>query len=318
MVSELTVEVPAALDGQRLDRSLSMLADLSRSAASELVAGGAVRVDGMVVVQRRRVLHAGQRLAVALPDRAAALPVGDPTVVVPVVFADADLIVVDKPPGLVVHHGAGRRSGTLVEGLLAQFPDLADLPASGAGDPQRPGIVHRLDKDTSGLMVVARSAAAHDHLTGQFRRHQAKRGYVALVRGAPDAASGVVDAPIGRSVRTPTRMTVSSSGRPARTAYRVEQRFSGPVAAALLRLELETGRTHQVRVHLAAIGHPVVGDDRYASSAQVTADRALLGVPRQFLHAWQLTVEHPDGTPMTWESPLPPDLAGVLDRLEPD
>lgn len=313
----LTVTVTASLAGERVDRAVALLAGLSRAAASDLVAAGGVRIDGEVVHQRRRLLHEGQALAVDRPEPEPGLPVADPSVDVPVVFADEHLIVVDKPAGLVVHRGAGRPGGTMVEGLLARFPELAGLPGAGTGDPDRPGIVHRLDKDTSGLLVVARTAEAHRLLAAQFRDHRARRGYLALVRGVPESPAGIVDAPIGRSVRTPTRMAVTTGGRPARTAYRLEQAYDGPVPAALLRLELETGRTHQVRVHLAAIGHPVVGDARYGRPAQVREDAELLGAARQMLHAWQLAVIHPDGRTLTWESPPPADFRQVLDRLRP-
>lgn len=314
---ELVVEVPASLDGERLDRSVALLGSLSRAAAAQLVDDGGVRVDGAVVRQRRRLLRTGQLLAFRLPPAGPVTPQADAAVDVPVVYEDADLIVVDKPAGLVVHRGAGNPGGTMVEGLLARYPELAELPAAGAGHPDRPGIVHRLDKDTSGLLVVAHSVRAFHDLSAQFRSHQAGRTYLALVRGVPDAPVGVVDAPIGRSARTPTRMTLAVDGRPARTGYEVVDTFAAPVRSALLRLTLETGRTHQIRVHLAAIGHPVVGDDRYGPRELVAEDRRQLGLARQFLHAWRLALTHPDGTPRQWESPLPADLAGPLGRLRP-
>jgi 23S rRNA pseudouridine1911/1915/1917 synthase len=299
--------VPAALDGERVDRIVSLLTGASRAAAADLVAGGAVRVDGAPVTSGKQRLHEGQVLE--LPDGAptmitAAAP--DASVAFTVVHADDDVIVVDKPPGLVVHPGAGNPDGTLVNGLLARFPDLAGV----GDDEQRPGIVHRLDADTSGLLVVARSDQAYRRLVAQAGDRTMTREYVALAWGVPEARRGVVDAPIGRSNREPTRMTIAAGGRPARTQYEVEQEYADPVACSLWRCQLETGRTHQIRVHLAAIGHPVVGDERYGG-VQLGLD-----VPRLMLHARRLAFTHPrTGERMTFDSPVPADLAGVLSRL---
>jgi 23S rRNA pseudouridine1911/1915/1917 synthase len=229
----------------------------------------------------------------------------DPAVVVPVVYADDDVVVVDKPAGLVVHPGAGHAAGTMVNGLLAAFPDLADV-----GDPARPGIVHRLDKDTSGLLVVARTPASYRTLTSALAKHAVEREYLALVWGRPDPPAGLVDAPIGRSGREPTRMAVSVRGRDARTGYATERSWEEP-AVALLRCRLETGRTHQIRVHLAAIGHAVVGDRQYRGV------RPELRPPRIFLHATRLAFRHPaDDRTVAFESPLPSDLEAVLDALD--
>ncbi len=310
----LDVEVPAALAGERVDKAVALLADLPRSAVTDLVDAGAVLLDGEVVTTRSRILAAGQRLQAAIPAIVADEPRPDREVVFEVVYEDDDLIVVDKPAGLVVHHGAGHRGGTLVDGLLHRYPELADLPGAGAGEPARPGIVHRLDKGTSGLLVVARSPAAFQSLSAQLREHTAGRFYQTLVIGSVESDAGVVDAPIGRSSRLPTRMTISHQGRPARTNYRVLDRFNLPEELTLLEASLETGRTHQVRVHLAAIGHPVVGDDRDRGAV----NRPLAGAlpnGRLFLHAFRLTLDHPRGDRLTWESPLPADLQGVLARL---
>ncbi|MHB8330545.1 MAG: RluA family pseudouridine synthase [Acidimicrobiales bacterium] len=312
----LDVVVPASLHGQRVDRSVAMLTGLARSTVSELVGAGKVEVDGRVVTTRSAPLVAGQRLLARLPAPTDSRPRPDPSVTFNVVYEDSDLIVVDKPAGLVVHHGAGHHSGTLVDGLLARFPELSELPEAGIGEPDRPGIVHRLDKNTSGLLVVARSPEAFDSLSEQLREHSPDRRYLALVAGSVEAPEGVVDAPIGRSTRQPDRMAVSSRGRPARTRYTVEARYGQPVASTLVEAALETGRTHQVRVHLAAIGHPVVGDDRYgADRARPEALLNALGRDRLFLHAWRLEVEHVDGRHMSWESPLPDDLATMLAAL---
>ena len=299
--------VGSALDGLRLDRAVALVADVSRSVAARLVATGGVRLDGAVVTSRTRRVAEGESLAVHidLPDDPQ--PVADPDVVFGTVFEDPDLIVVDKPAGLVVHPGAGHDSRTLVHGLLARYPDIA-----GVGDPYRPGIVHRLDRGTSGLLVVARTERAHQLLVEQMRAHQPERVYCALVGGHPAAPSGLIDAPIGRSSRNPQRMTLTDRGRPARTRYVVERRYAQPARVALLECQLETGRTHQIRVHLRAIGHPVIGDPTYGPGR---ADD-VFGLSRPFLHARSLSFSHPvSGRTVRAESPLPDDLAAVLDSL---
>jgi 23S rRNA pseudouridine1911/1915/1917 synthase len=204
-----------------------------------------------------------------------------------------------------VHPGAGNARGTMVAGLLARYPELA-----GVGEPERPGIVHRLDKGTSGLLVVARTQDAYESLVEQLSSRSVERRYLTLVWGCPEPATGVVDAPIGRSRRDPTRMTVSATGREARTRYEVRERFTEPIVASLVECKLETGRTHQIRVHLAAIGRPVVGDPRYKGA------RASFKTPRMFLHAHTLAFDHPaTGERVSFTAPLPADLQSVLDRL---
>jgi 23S rRNA pseudouridine1911/1915/1917 synthase len=301
--------VPAALDGERLDRAVALLADVSRSVSAALIAGGAVTVDGEVVVAGKTRLDAGSRVTIdtaSIP--VAAPPRADPSVEFIVVHADADVVVVDKPAGLVVHPGAGNDAGTLVNGLLARFPDIAAL---GSGDTaDRPGIVHRLDAGSSGLLVVARNEAARASLLAQFAAHTAGRRYLALVWGQPEAAHGIVDAPIGRDPGDPTRMAVVADGRPARTEYEVVERLDDGAATTLLTCRLQTGRTHQIRVHLAAIGHPLVGDSTYGQR------RATLGLERPFLHAEELSFEHPTtGSRVTFTSALPADLTALLARL---
>lgn len=312
--SEVDGVVPAALDGMRLDRVIALLTGLSRAEVGRLMDGGAVMLDSRVERLHRRAVRAGQRVSAALPA-ANRGPTADDSVPVEVVYEDEHLVVVDKPAGLVVHHGAGHRGGTLVDGLLARYPELADLPARDAEAASRPGIVHRLDKDTSGLLVVARSAVALRALAEQFARHQASRRYVALIDGLPDAAVGVVDAPVGRSARRPTSMAVVAGGRDARTHYEVVRWSERPMVAALVRLTLDTGRTHQIRVHMAAIGHAVVGDTRYAGPARVARHRTLLGVHRQQLHAAELRVVHPTKGPLTWTSEIPTDMRATTERL---
>lgn len=305
----MNAAVPAALAGERVDRAVALLTGLPRSEVAALVATGAVRIAGRSVTSRSRRVAEGDELEIDLPDPAAALagPVADSSVDVVVVHADDAVIVVDKPAGLVVHAGAGHPTGTLVHGLLARFLDLA---AIGTGEPARPGIVHRLDKGTSGLLVVARTAPAYDALVEQLRRRAVERVYAALVWGSVEAPAGLIDAPVARGVRDPTRMAVSAGGKEARTRYRVETRYTDPAPVSLLECRLETGRTHQIRVHLAAIGHPVVGDSRYRGA------RAALDLPRPFLHAARLSFDHPaTGERLSFSSPLPADLQVLLDQL---
>jgi 23S rRNA pseudouridine1911/1915/1917 synthase len=314
--SVFETEVPASLVGERVDKAVALLTGLPRGAVTELVTDGRVAVDGQIVEVRSRTLSAGQLLRVDLvPDHDDG-PRADAGVEFGVVYEDPHLIVVDKPAGLVVHHGAGNHGGTLVDGLLARFPELADLADAGAGDRHRPGIVHRLDKGTSGLLVVARTPEAFVSLSRQLREHTAGRQYQALVAGRVEADSGMVDAPIGRSPRQPTRMAVTRGGRPARTSYTVVRRYREPLEATLIEATLDTGRTHQVRVHLAAIGHPVFGDERYwGTTPRPSGARALLAPGRLFLHAFRLSLDHPDGGDRrSWESPLPADLGAVLER----
>jgi 23S rRNA pseudouridine1911/1915/1917 synthase len=299
--------VPRALDGQRLDRVVALVAACSRAAAAALVDEGAVAVGGRRVTARSHRVSEGDVLDLALPaaPEGDGLPIADADVPVPVVYEDADLVVVDKPAGLVVHPGAGQPSGTLVNGLLARYPEIRAV-----GEPDRPGIVHRLDKGTSGLLLVARSPAAYGSLVMAISGRRVERGYRALAWGSVRASTGMVDAPIARSSRTRTRMAVSVRGKEARTRYRVLRHYREPVVVTELECRLETGRTHQIRVHLASIGHPVVGDARYGG------DRQSLPVPRPFLHAEHLALDHPvTGEPLSFTSPLPPELTEVLDGL---
>jgi 23S rRNA pseudouridine1911/1915/1917 synthase len=306
---DMTIEVPATLSGVRLDRGVAMLADVSRAVAAALVERGQVLVDGAPAASGRVPLREGAILTVQLPEAGPATPAAEPDVRFSVVHADDEVAVIDKPAGLVVHPGAGHAEGTLVGGLLAEFPDLADLVTAGVCPPDRPGIVHRLDKGTSGLLAVARTAEAYRSLVGQLATRTMDRRYLALVSGLVRDDQGEVEAPIGRSVRTPTKMAVTPRGKPARTAYRVLERRGGdsPSPTTLLELALQSGRTHQVRVHMAAIGHPVVGDARYG-----TPDKRL-GSGRFFLHAARLAFDHPaTGLRAEFTAPLPADLEDYL------
>lgn len=299
-------QLPAALAGERLDRVVALVTGASRAEAAALVADGEVRLNGAVVTAKaHRVAEDDEVVVSWSPPVPGAGLEPDAGVAFTVVYEDEHVLVVDKPPGLVVHPGAGNDGGTLVHGLLASDPGIATV-----GQPDRPGIVHRLDKETSGLLMVARSAEAYDDLVAQLAARLVDRRYLALAWGAFERSAGLIDAPVGRSSREPTRMAVTERGREALTHYEVRTAFHEPVEVTLLECKLETGRTHQIRVHLAAIGHPVVGDERYRGA------RASFPVPRLFLHAWRLAFDHPvTGEPLAFTSELPADLAAVLDRL---
>jgi 23S rRNA pseudouridine1911/1915/1917 synthase len=295
--------VPAALAGERVDRAVALLTGWTRSEVQELLANGSVLVDGQSVAKSRR-LETGEVIELLGEPTAPGLPAPDPAIVPDVRYEDADVLVIVKPAGLVVHPGAGHADGTLVNGLLAHYPELAQV-----GDEARPGIVHRLDRDTSGVLVVARSQRAYDELVRMMAAHEVQRDYLALVWGHLDAPRGVIDAPIGRSIRRPTRMAVREGGRTARTTYVVRTEYDEPVVS-LLECTLETGRTHQIRVHLQAIGHPVVGDASYGGA------RPGLALGRPFLHAKAVSFAHPvTGAPIAIVEPLPPELTAVLEQL---
>jgi 23S rRNA pseudouridine1911/1915/1917 synthase len=305
-VSTRSEVVPPALAGQRLDRVVALVADVSRAEAAALVTGGAVAVDGEVVTKVSERVAEGARVAVELDDAAADVALEpDPAVEVRTVHIDDDVIVVDKQPDMVVHPGAGHATGTLVGGLLARFPEIATV-----GDPERPGIVHRLDRDTSGLLVVARTPRAYESLVDQLSARTVERRYLALVSGHPDPPRGLVDAPIGRSPRQPTLMAVRADGKEARTRYEVRETFADPHPVALVECRLETGRTHQIRVHMRAIEHPIVGDAKYGGG------RTGVSCPRPFLHAAELAFVHPaTGERVATTSTLPDDLRSVLEQL---
>lgn len=299
-------EIPPALAGERLDRVVALVTDASRSDAAALVSAGGVRVDGMVVASGKQRLQLGQVIDVdesMLPSPEP--PAADPAVQYTVVYDDADVIVVDKPAGLVVHPGAGNPSGTLVNGLLARYPEIA-----GIGEAHRPGIVHRLDIGTSGLMVIARSVRAYHSLVYALSQRDVTRVYRTVVWGHLANPAGVIDAPIGRDHRDPMRMAVVVDGKSARTQYQVLATYRTPAEASALECRLESGRTHQIRVHLAAIGHPVVGDGTYGGI------RHGITTSRPFLHAAELIFVHPSsGESMSFTSALPADLAAVEAEL---
>jgi 23S rRNA pseudouridine1911/1915/1917 synthase len=293
----LRFTVPEADAGSRLDILLAARAEIaSRGVAERLLRDGAVAVDGTPRAKSHRV-EAGALVEVALPPAPAPLVPETPTVAV--LHEDGHLLVVDKPAGLTVHPGAGEREGTLAGQLLA-------LGASGGENPERPGIVHRLDRDTSGALVVARTDAAHAALQDAIRRRAVERRYLALVRGRPRSRTGRIDAPVGRDRRDPTRRSLDTDEpREAATRFEVAELLA---EHALLDVTLETGRTHQIRVHLVAIELPVSGDPLYGV-------RGDLGLERQFLHAYRLRFRHPlTGAEIDVSSPLPPDLEDALER----
>ena len=299
-------EIPPALAGERLDRIVALVTEASRADTAMLVAIGGVLVDGTVVTSGKQRLQLGQIIDVdesRLPTTD--LPVADASVTYTVVYEDEHVIVVDKPAGLVVHPGAGNPTGTLVNGLLTRYPELAEI-----GEPHRPGIVHRLDIGTSGLMVVAHSVRAYHSLVYALSQRDVTRVYRTLVWGHLANPHGVIDAPIGRDHRDPMRMAVVVDGKSARTRYEVLAEYGTPAEASSLECRLESGRTHQIRVHLAAIGHPVVGDGTYGGI------RHGISTPRPFLHAAELEFVHPgNGERMSFSSPLPDDLAAVEAQL---
>jgi 23S rRNA pseudouridine1911/1915/1917 synthase len=299
------VVVPAGASRGRADRFAADLTGLSRSLVQRLMADGLVTADGRAV-KANTVLEPGAAIRLEVPPPEAAEPVGDASIDVPVVYEDGDLLIVDKPAGLVVHPSAGHADGTLVNALLGR----QGASFGGIAGVRRPGIVHRLDRDTSGLLIVARHDVAQASLMGQLKARRVKKTYLALVHGSVAAAVGRIEAPIGRDPGHRTRMAVVSSGRPATTGYRVRERFEG---WTLLELDLVTGRTHQIRVHLAAIGHPIAGDPVYGTG---TSRRGPEALERLFLHAWRLELTSPSsGRLIRAEAPLPPDLEQVLGGL---
>src|SRR6266851_7897457 len=292
--------------GQRLDRYLASTLDgFSRTGVQQLIAGGSVSVNGRPgkASYALRVGDAVQVSRVPLP-RSQSSNLQPLSYKLDIVYEDSDLLVVNKAAGMVVHPAPGHTADTLVNALLAYRPELRDV-----GGEQRPGIIHRLDKDTSGLIIVAKNTRTLVALTEQMQRHEVVKRYLALVVGSLPLDQGSIDAPIGRDPRHRQQMAITAVGsREARTHFRVLQRFA---RHTLLLLELETGRTHQIRVHLKAIGHPIVGDPVYGSGSKIRGST----LKRQFLHAYQLKFTHPTtGTAINLEAPLPQDLQAVLDQ----
>lgn len=332
-LARVDLTVPQDLAGERLDKALATLArglagtlpeaeGLSRSRLKALMDRGLVSLDGRPAADASLRVRAGQAVAVAIPAAEPAMPEPE-AIPLAIVHEDRDVLVVDKPAGMVVHPAAGNPRGTLVNALLAYCGDRL----SGIGGVRRPGIVHRLDKDTSGLIVVAKNDLAHAGLTAQFQDRSLSRTYLAVALGLPSPTRGTVDAPIGRSPADRKKMAVVAGGRPAVTHYRVLQGFG--LLAALVECRLETGRTHQIRVHLAHAGHPLLGDPLYAGGRAARGvlaklrtlpepvRGAVVGFPRQALHAAQLRFRHPrTAEEMTFTSGLPLDFRALIGSLE--
>jgi 23S rRNA pseudouridine1911/1915/1917 synthase len=326
MAAEIeTVTVAAADAGERLDRVLAAHGTLSRTRLKALILAGEVAIGGRTIRDPGHRVNVGDTISVHVPPAEPAAPAGEP-IPLDIAYEDDDVIVIDKPAGLVVHPAAGNRTGTLVNALIAHCgPSL-----SGIGGVMRPGIVHRLDKDTSGLLVVAKHDHAHQALSAQFADHgrtgPLARQYLAFVWGVPDRPRGTIDAPLDRHPHARDKMAVRPGGRAAVTHWQVLERYAGqdrrPVAS-LLACDLETGRTHQIRVHLAHIGHPLLGDDVYGPGFKTktahlgpAARESLASLARQALHAHMLVFEHPaTGEIMQFRSELPPELARLRHDL---
>lgn len=298
MADPLTFEIPENLGGARVDKAISEILGVSRSVARALLDEG-VTIDGAPARPGDRV---GEGATIVTPGLSPVADLQAEAVDFPILFEDDSVVVVDKPPGITVHPGSGRQHGTLAAGLLHRYPEL-----EGVGDPDRWGLIHRLDRETSGVLIVARTTAAYERLTAELAARRIERLYLALAHNRFPVPTGTIDAPIGRDPSQPTRRAVVATGKPSLTHYEVLEELGGG-EVSLLEVRLGTGRTHQIRVHLAAIGLPVVGDSVY-------------GVPdpelkRQFLHAWRLAFPHPvTGEPVEAESPLPGDLQSAFDRL---
>jgi 23S rRNA pseudouridine1911/1915/1917 synthase len=302
--------------GMRLDAYISrQVADCTRSYAAQLIRKGHVLVDGAAAKPSHRV-KTSEQISIDIPPPEPVELVPEP-MALDILFEDRHLIVINKPPGLVVHPAAGHPSGTLVNGIFHHCPDL-----EGIGGEMRPGIVHRLDKDTSGVIVVAKSARVLADLSAQFKSRQVAKQYLALVHGVPDRESGTIDLPIGRHPTDRKKMsTASPRGREALTLWRVKEKFPG---AALLEIDLKTGRTHQIRVHCQSMGHPLLGETVYgsrkirfrAAEGDAVLDAALRGIQRQMLHAFQLRLVHPvSAEDLQFQAPVPADMNAVITAL---
>ena len=305
MTERLTVTVPGGAATRRADRVVADASGLSRTYVQRLIADGRLTVGGERV-KGNTLLPAGAELELEIPQRPSA-DIAPEAIPLSIVYEDDDVLIIDKPAGLVTHPAPGRSSGTLVNALLARGGRGAYGAIAGA---ERPGIVHRLDRDTSGLLLIARNDRAQAALMAQLKARRVKKTYLALVGGSVPAQVGRVEAPIGRDPRHPRRMAVVATGRPSTTGYRVRERFA---EWTLLELDLVTGRTHQIRVHLASIGHPVAGDQVYASGP---ARKGPAGLDRLFLHAWRLELKAVTAERLIRaEAPLPAELERVLGGL---
>jgi 23S rRNA pseudouridine1911/1915/1917 synthase len=301
-VTTINVTVPVDLDGGRADKVIATLLDSSRSAVRAIIDAGDARIDDVPVKPAEKV-RAGTVVRVYVPVEDVEL-IADEDVPFDIVYEDIEILVVDKPAGVVVHPGAGRGSGTLVNGLIARYPDII-----GVGQEGRWGIVHRLDRDTSGLLVVARTDAAYQELIEMMKARDVARRYLSIVKGVFTNTIGTIDAPIGRDPQNPTKMHLSRGGKPARTHYRRLAEWTSR-EASYISVTLETGRTHQIRVHMRSISHPIIGDRVYGR-------RGVIGDPgRTWLHARELVFEHPlTREQLRFVSTLPDDLSDSLASL---
>lgn len=304
MSEQFTFEVPADAAGERLDKWLAeQLPEESRSQIKRWINDGRVILGAAKASKAGEKLAAGDLVSLFKPEERTDPEPQPEKIPLDILYEDDDVAVIDKPAGLVVHPAPGHPDGTLVNALLARFPNLRD-----PDQPKRPGIVHRLDKDTSGVIIVAKQPDARQFLQRQFRKREVEKTYLALVRGIPDATRGKIEAPIGRDPDHRQRLWVVPKGRPAVTEFEIRETFS---QYSMLTVRPVTGRTHQIRVHLAAIDHPVVNDAQYGYRRGAPA----LPAQRQCLHAWKLRITVPAGERMTFEAPLPDDIAATLDFL---
>ena len=293
-------------DGERVDRVIAFFSGLSRSKVSDLISKRLILRNGIPIKKGSEIVHTNDEISMPnLVDEAVEEIASDESIDFEVVFEDDSVIVVSKPSGLIVHPGSGIANGTLVNGLAAQFPDLREI-----GDPTRLGLVHRLDKGTSGLLIVARTPEALGNLKFQMQERHVHRQYFAIVAGHVESNKGVVDAPLGRDPKNPLKRAVINGGKYARTHYEIDQKYESPFKVSMLNCRLETGRTHQIRVHLAAIGHPVLGDELYGGRTAFNIENRLA------LHAQMLTFLHPKTKNlMNFESPLPVELTSMKDTF---
>ena len=293
-------------EGERVDRVIAFFSGLSRSKVSDLISKRLILRNGIPIKKGSEIVHLNDEISMPnLVGEAVEEIASDESIDFEVIFEDDSVIVVSKPSGLIVHPGSGIANGTLVNGLAAQFPDLREI-----GDPTRLGLVHRLDKGTSGLLIVARTPEALDNLKFQMQERHIHRQYFAIVAGHLESNKGVVDAPLGRDPKNPLKRAVINSGKYARTHYEIDQKYESPFKVSILNCRLETGRTHQIRVHLAAIGHPVLGDELYGGRTSFNIENRLA------LHAQMLTFLHPKTKNlMNFESPLPAELTSMKDTF---
>ncbi len=311
MSEQINLQVEA--NGSRLDRWLAeQLPEISRSRIQKLIEQGNVQVNGQVCTSKKATVQPGDRLQIDLPD-AQPLELTPEEIPLEILYEDEHLLIVNKPVGLVVHPAPGHESGTLVHALLAHCTTLSGLNSlPGIGGVQRPGIVHRLDKDTSGAIAIAKTDQAHQHLQAQLKAKTARREYLAIVFGAPSATSGTIDQPIGRHPVDRKKMAIvpeEKGGRRAVTHWRVLERLGN---YTLMHFQLETGRTHQIRVHSSHMGHPIVGDPVYSSHRAIGVN-----LPGQVLHAWKLRLQHPvSQAPIEMTAPIPATFKKLIEVLQ--